>query len=58
MKMESNFNVNKAAKSVTMTVKILGIRKFRIKLIIARILIMLACWVIGFGLKFEDGGAA
>lgn len=59
MKMPSSvkININDVTASMTMVVKIKGIKRFRIKLFIAKILIMLACWVTGFGLKFEDRGA-
>lgn len=56
--MKADFNINKLAKEITVTVKIHGMSRFRIKLIIARILIMLACWITGFGLKFDERGAA
>lgn len=52
--MKAEFDINKLAREITVCIKIHGLSKFRIKLIIARILIGLACLIAGFGLEFKD----
>jgi len=50
-------NINNILAEAKIVVEVKGFNKFRIKLIIARILIWLACLVMGFGLEFKNDRA-
>ena len=47
-------DMNDAVRNITLTVRVVGQRRFGVKLWVSRQLLKLAAWVSGMGIKFED----
>jgi hypothetical protein len=50
----AEYSMNDLAKNLTMTVEIKGMKWYSFKLKIARVLLIIACWIINCKLELQD----